>query len=65
MTRKPKFEDLELEILNNSKLAIKSAKRAVKDELADKDEAADVLNDYLVRQHRKWFLLHRVNMGDE
>lgn len=60
-----KFEEAELEIINNSKLAIRSAKRAILDELIDKSEAADILNDYLVRQHRKWFLLHRVNMGDE
>lgn len=62
---KKTFEEQERGILEEAKAAKKNMLQAVKDGLIYLEEGYEWLNNMLVKLHRKWFLLHRVNMGDE
>lgn len=62
---KKTFEEQEQEILEEAKAAKKNMLQAVKDGLIFLEEGYEWLNERLVKLQRKWFLLHRVNMGDE
>lgn len=62
---KKTFEEQEQEILEEAKAAKKNMLQAVKDGLIFLEEGYEWLNEKLVKLQRKWFLLHRVNMGDE
>lgn len=62
---KKTFEEQEQEILEEAKAAKKNMLQAVKDGLIFLEEGYEWLNERLVKLQHKWFLLHRVNMGDE
>lgn len=62
---KKTFEEQEQEILEEAKAAKKNMLQAEKDGLIFLEEGYEWLNERLVKLQHKWFLLHRVNMGDE